>query len=319
MTKMAMLGPTGVGKTSLLAAMYPQLEEHFPGDGYQLVPEEQTRLVLDNLRQKLANLGSGGGASVADMQVEGTKNLQEFNFDLKYANETVADLSLQIFDMPGAYCTENGGAEAIKILNGSDVSFWCIDCVALMEKSGRLNDTINQPAAITSVLKKANLNPNHTLCIVLMRSETYEQSKCFEELKTQVKSAFGDYFTDDIKSIKQIRKVFYCSVQTTGNLRYSYHDKEQAVFIKHAELEYSPKNCECPVLCALDRSIEEAVFQTLNKMEEISVKYPIVRYFLNSFNSEYAKCVRLRKRLEFARGKIAFYLSEKDKRFFEWK
>ena len=135
--KIVMLGATGVGKTSLLAAMYPFLMTHFPGDEYQLVPEENTRKVLDDLRDSLAKLGEGG-IKVKDRIITGTLQAQEFNFGLQYTGEgkNETDVSIQIFDIPGAYCTDNGGTRAQTYLTGSDISFWCIDCVALMENGG---------------------------------------------------------------------------------------------------------------------------------------------------------------------------------------
>ena len=36
--KVVMTGPTGVGKTSLLASMYPLLAEKFPTGDYELIP-----------------------------------------------------------------------------------------------------------------------------------------------------------------------------------------------------------------------------------------------------------------------------------------
>jgi len=191
-SKIVMTGPTGVGKTSLLAAMYPLLEKHFPSGEYKLVPRENVRKSLDELRAKLATLGKGG-AKVKDKIIAATQGKAEYGFDLQFTGEgkNETDVSLQICDMPGVYCTTDSGAAAQEILKGSDISFWCIDCVALMENSGQFNEKVNAPDVMADCIRNSQLNAGHTVCIVLMRSEKYEQDSKMPELFSEFKKQFG--------------------------------------------------------------------------------------------------------------------------------
>ncbi|MDR3181998.1 MAG: hypothetical protein LBT89_03610 [Planctomycetaceae bacterium] len=273
-SKIVMTGPTGVGKTSLLAAMYPLLKDHFPSGDYQLIPEENTRKVLDDLRASLAKLGEGG-IKVKDKIIAGTQQAQEFNFDLQYKGEekSVTDIALQIFDIPGAYCTTDGGTQAQKYLNGSDISFWCIDAVALMENGGKFNASINAPEAMADCISNSNLNKGHTVCLVLMRSEKHEQDETTDALFAEFRKQFGATI-GTLRKNQNIRKIYYCSIMTTGNLRFTYYDGPQAEFIRYSGKTYEPQHCELPVLCAVRRSLFAAVEKANEDIEKMYNDYP---------------------------------------------
>ncbi|MDR0327799.1 MAG: hypothetical protein LBI05_05840 [Planctomycetaceae bacterium] len=324
--KIVMTGPTGVGKTSLLAAMYPLLERHFPSGDYRLVPQENTRKVLDDLRDSLAKLGEGG-IEVKDRIITGTLQAQQFNFDLQYTgddkNETT-DVSLQIFDIPGAYCTVDGGTQAQIYLTGSDISFWCIDAVALMEKGGQDNEAINAPNAMADCIRNSQLNTGHNVCLVLMRSEKWEQDSKMDSLFAEFKKQFGAAIAA-LRSNTNIGRIFYCSIQTTGNLRFSRYDKDgAAVYIRHSGKTYQPEHCELPVLCAVNRSLATAVNEATEAIRKMYIEYPPFFRWIPpwswAFNQKMEIVIRLSHRLDRVAKDISERLKteEKNKRLFEW-
>ena len=326
--KIVMTGPTGVGKTSLLAAMYPLLEKRFPSGDYKLVPEENTRKVLDDLRDSLAKLGEGG-IKVKDRIITGTLQAQEFNFDLQYTGEgkNETDVSIQIFDIPGAYCTDGGGTKAQTYLAGSDISFWCIDCVALMENGGQYNEAVNAPNAMANCIRNSQLNAGHNVCLVLMRSEKWEQDGKMDSLFAEFKKQFGAAIAA-LRSNTNIGRIFYCSIQTTGNLRFTYYTEVQGgiqgEYIRHSDKTYKPEHCELPVLCAVSRSLATAVNEATDAIRKMYIECPPFFRWIPpwswTFNRKMEIVIRLSRRLDRVAKDISEHLKseEKDKRLFEW-
>ena len=280
--KIVMSGPTGAGKTSLLAAMYPLLETHFPSEDYQLVPEENTRKVLDNLRAKLQSLGTGG-IKIKDKQIAGTLQAQEFNFDLRYNGVQNAppstDMSLQVWDIPGAYCTADNGAKAREYLDDSDISFWCVDSVSLMERHGEFNESTNAPNEMADCFLASKMKPGHTMCIVLMRSETYQQYGGEDKLL----KTFKDKYAATVMRLRKrpcIGKIFICAIQTTGNLRFNVYEGSDPVFIRAQSFDgYAPKFCELPVLVAVSHSLDFAIRDAAKNINRITKEcFPFTRW-----------------------------------------
>ena len=328
--KIVMSGPTGAGKTSLLAAMYPLLEANFPSGEYQLVPEENTRKVLDDLRTKLQSLGTGG-IKIKDKQISGTLQAQEFNFDLRYkglqSEPPSTDMSLQVWDIPGAYCTADNGIRAREYLDNSDISFWCVDSVALMERHGEFNESTNAPNEMVDCFLASNLKPGHTVCIVLMRSETYKQYGGDDKLfKT-----FKDKYAATVMRLRKhsnVGKIFVCAIQTTGNLRFNIYEGSDPVFIRAQSFDgYEPKFCELPVLVAVSHSLDFALRDAIKSINRIvKESFPFTRWlpFLPG-HAEYkhkkAVARRLPDRLKQVRDKIREKLGEEtsqNKQLQEW-
>jgi hypothetical protein len=323
--KVVMTGPTGTGKTSLLAAMYPHLETQFPGGDYELLPDENTRTTLDKLRDKLSQLGEGG-IVVKDKRITGNAQSDEFNFALQYEEDNgtkSTELSLQVFDIPGAYCTENNGEEAKKFLFNSDVSFWCIDSVALMKGK---DEAINAPKIMAETIRKSKLNPYHSVCLVLMRSETWEHNNEYQQLIDKFRTEFGSAVAD-LRSNDRIKTVYYCSVQTTGNLHFSYYEGEEPKFVRSKDIDgYNPKHCELPVLCAVRSALKSEIERQKAVIDDIiNNEFPFSRYlpFLPGYwkyHHALPKAERLRTRLSGVSKEIKEKLESeaKNKRLFTW-
>lgn len=316
-----MVGPTSVGKTSLLAAMFPQLKESI-----HLVPQQKEEEALEELRDKLGKLGEGG-IKVTDSVITGTPNVQEFEFDVMHEEQT--DMPLTIVDLPGGFYQQDNGRQAIEQLQEADVSFWCIDSVALMEKGGEFHEKVNSPSAIVSCYVNSKLNHDHSICIVLMRSEKYEQDGTVSDLFDKFRKTYGEQVSAVLKSNPVISKIYYCSVQTTGNLRFNHNcsdDSYNPEFIRHQRQEYNPQGCEAPVLCAIKRSLETGTGKALADVRKIINEYfPFTRWLPFPGHAEYksrrATAERLSEMLiETINPEIENLLSAPDenKRFFEW-
>src|SRR5436853_4574686 len=77
--KITMLGSSGVGKTSLLAAIYDQFDQIIGQTNLQLTPDDNSRTILEN---RLTELKSLVGNSIrARGGIQGTVSPRSFFFD----------------------------------------------------------------------------------------------------------------------------------------------------------------------------------------------------------------------------------------------
>jgi GTPase SAR1 family protein len=333
--KIVMTGPTGVGKTSLLAAMYPHWEKpSFQFGDYELFPAPDkespdtspTRTKLAEALNKIKEFSANPTNTHS-----GTPEPDEFDYLLLYENDNgqkTTELLFQIWDIPGGFCTDTekdnngnptGTVKAQKFLNGADVSFWCIDCIALMEPKshngqwlGEKNDNINKPDIMVKCLAESNISEGHTVIIVLMRAESYAQGGGYAELYQQLKSRIAQYVLE-LRKNRKIDKVYYCAVETTGCIIYNGTERER--YIVRSGEQYNPKHCEVPVLCAIQHSLEKTVNQIQWKAYRFAWWCPFIRFLLPFYWRLNGTSKRLEKRLRKVRAEIGEKLEHN---LFEW-
>jgi hypothetical protein len=328
--KIVMLGASGVGKTSLLAAMYPLLEHKFTGGNYtdyEFIPEDNAKEVLVGLTGTLKKLGEGGLA-VDEKSIEGSSQPQEFNFDLRHKVSKEVDIRLNVWDVPGAYFTDDGGSNAVELLKEADITFLCLDCVAMM-KDAETNNKTNCIDNVIRCLKDAKISDTCTLVITLMRAEEWEQDGKARDLFDK----FLDTFSRPLIKIcrdRRIGRVFYTAVQTTGNLRQNggYNKDGKPQFMRHQQLSYAPKNCELPVFCAVVQSMNTVIEQSLQTLAKLR-NVPFVPYF--PLLPQFWKYRKVRKRIKRLRYNLPQFEkdleklkakdgsdAESENRLFEW-
>jgi hypothetical protein len=301
--------------------MYPKLRHMLGGIGYDFIAQDNAQVILEDRQHELEKLGEGGIA-IKDPIIKGTKSESNFNFDISYKNNI--DLTLQIIDLPGAYYTENDGIKAQEKLKDSDVSFWCIDAVALMEANGKYHETINHPVAISDCYLKNKWNQTHSICITLMRTETYEQDNKISELFRRFKSQYSEALAS-ISSKPETFDIFYCSVQTTGIVRFNRYEDGNFIFNRHSGLEYKSQGCESPVLLAIQQSLNKGKTSELRNLRKIVNDYmPFTRWFpFLPGHKEYKERIARAERLKGMLEKVSNNLNEQmqpknSQRFFKW-
>ncbi|MDR2438169.1 MAG: hypothetical protein LBE12_02205 [Planctomycetaceae bacterium] len=332
--KIVMTGPTGVGKTSLLAAMYPHLEKpSFQFGDYELRPAPDkenphtspTSAKLEEALKKIKEFSENPTNTYG-----GTPEPDEFDYQLLYENDNgqkTPELLFQIWDIPGGFCTDTeqdkngnptGTVKAQKFLNGADVSFWCIDCIALMEPEshnkqwlGEQNDNINKPELMVKCLAESNITEGHTVIIVLMRAETYSRDG-YKALYQQLKSRIAQYVLE-LRKNRKIDKIYYCAIETTGCVVYQGTGTER--YVVRAGEHYNPKHCELPVLCAIQHSLEKTVNQLQWKTYHVAQRCPFIRFLLPFYWQLNGTSKRLEKRLRKVRVEIGEKLEQN---LFEW-
>lgn len=274
------VGPRGVGKSSLLASMYHEIEEQRQIDHFYIdlgtATGRRTRARLSRARQEMlsmltesapyatAALGlglRGDGDEMSVYEFMGRSTVQDTSLAARLLGRQQKEFRFPIrfVDMPGGWyrpehIDDETAAQVRSTLEGSAVSFLAVDTPALME-SPALCQEYNCADTIkawyeTSLDRLAA--QQHTVVMVLSRCERYcgTPHAMYEQLT-------ATYAT----LIRKLRnagiKVYATHVQTLGGMEFETYDTMQrgdcrlkvARFIKTGE--YAPRNCAVPLLLAL--------------------------------------------------------------------
>jgi len=282
----SMVGPRGVGKTSLLAAMYNELDVELSKIGCNLAlgAGTTTKNITGRLNELKKAATSSGIKVQADEGIPNTGALIEYKFDLDIGDGGAPEVTLRFMDMPGAWYTGEGSRkdleDADRTLGESHVSFLAVDATALMEAPskqsggiGKYHDHFNNPEAIRQAYKRAlnHFGDGHLVVITLIRAETYVKSGRIGELYKRLREAYGDLASCLRKNGEQI-PVFGCYVETVGSLVFnSFIEKGGAVMSEFRRIPgkgYTPSRCAIPLRLAVAKGLMEAVSHAGKKVEQ---------------------------------------------------
>lgn len=286
--KITMLGASGVGKTSLLTAMYEQFESNVGKINLQLTPDEESSAILQErlieLKSLLDDFEAKGGIQGTQGEPE---DLKYFIFGLgKKANNPSIKLCFQ--DYPGNYHTLKATPEkrefVKKLLRECVAVLIAIDATALMENNGKWHELINRPQQITDLFKTAYLNLESPRLVIFapVKCEKYMQNeKSSKELVQRVKEGYAkliDLFQTEALLPKVVSVI--TPVQTVGSVLFSRVEVNNGVpqfyFRKSShDAEYCPKDSEQPLRYLLrfllSLHINERKEQSVNFVKSIFV------------------------------------------------
>ena len=275
----AMVGPRGVGKTSLLAAMYNELDPEVRSIecNFTLDAGPTTKAITNRL-EELRSLGNKSGIVVQGNEgIDSTSDFREYTFHLDIGDGGAPEVTLRFLDMPGAwYCSEGDYKRADQAIQEAHISFLAVDATALMEAPskgdggiGKYHNHINHPDSIKAAYKRAlnNFGNGHVIVIVLIRAETYVKSGRIGDLYRQVRVAYGD-----LASSMQGIPVFACYVETVGSLLFNSFKKEGTHIISEFRRipgkRYSPQRCALPLRLAIYKGLAHAVVKADQTVKE---------------------------------------------------
>ncbi len=257
--KITMLGHRGVGKTSILTAMYEQFESTIGATGLQLTPDPESSALLSKrlgeLKALLNDFEATGG-------LEGTEEPQSFTFGL---GKIGAKPSLQLIfqDFPGGYLDQKDGEFVQKVMTECAAVLIAIDTPALMEKKGQWHDLMNRPKQILDFFKRtyADLKEPRLVILVPIRCEKYLQNEQdAKKLLERIKDKYSDllrFFSSEnlitkvacvVTPVQTVGTVVFSNIKEIDGTPHFYFRK-----INH-EAEYSPQDSEQPLrylLCFL--------------------------------------------------------------------
>lgn len=264
--QITMLGPRGVGKTTLLTAMYEQFESNIGSTNLQLTPDEDSSAILQdhlvNLKSLLDVFEARGRMGIQGTEaIAGPDSLRSFVFDLgkKSAKPT---LQLRFRDYPGGYHEVKASTEektfVKELLQNSAAVLVAIDAPALMEdKRGVLHEKINRPQQIKNLFDTAyqELDSPRLVILAPTKCEKYMQTeKSAKELLERVKQGYENLLNSfDSDSLSSRIACVVTPIQTVGSVVFSRIDfdtyRDPHFFfrkIRH-DAVYSPQDSEQPL------------------------------------------------------------------------
>lgn len=263
--QITMLGPSGVGKTTLLTAMYDKFEDNIGSTNLQLTPDEESSGILqDNLVELKSLTDSYEAKDRVGIQgteaIAGPESLRSFVFGLGKKGKAPS-LQIRFRDYPGGYHTGRASESERKfvkeLLSQSAAVLIAIDAPALMERNGKYHDKINRPDEIKDLFKVAyeNLESPRLIIFAPVKCEKYlKNEKTTQELLERVRQGYNrliNYFNAETLSSNIVSVI--TPVQTVGSVVFSRlevddHHNPHFFFrkIRH-DAQYAPQDSEQPL------------------------------------------------------------------------
>ncbi|NET04415.1 MAG: hypothetical protein F6K16_06710 [Symploca sp. SIO2B6] len=254
--KITMLGPSGVGKTSLLTAMYEQFESNIGRTNLQLTPDLESSALL---QERLAQLQNLPESFETKGWMASTENYRSFLFELGKKG-AMPSLRLHFQDYPGEWHESKSSREDKERIDNfvteSAAVLIAIDTPALMEKQGHWHAQINRPQQITNLFQRVyrELDSPRLVILAPVRCEKYLQTEAStSKLLQQIEDGYGkllELFSS--QSLLPKVAVVVTPVQTVGSVVFSrieeHEGKALFIFRKTShDAQYNPIDSEQPL------------------------------------------------------------------------
>jgi len=290
-----MVGPRGVGKTSLLAAMYNELEAELGECGCTLTQAAgPTAKAINKQLRELKKMAAGSGIKVQEGEgIGGNSKERKYIFKLEVGDNGDSKLELRFVDLPGGWYTGEGEYEkADELLIESHVSILAVDAVALMEQPnkdmegvGKYHEDINAPQDNKESYKRVSFRDGHTVIVTLIRAETYVQSGRTEALIEKTQKAYKQLASH--LGNKDI-EILGCYVETVGSLLLnSIAEREGMIeshFIRQPKTGYRPSRCGIPFRIAAGRALDIAEKKAGEDVDDKNNLWNKIREWFNRRN-----------------------------------
>lgn len=306
--KITMLGPSGVGKTTLLTSMYEQFESTSLEANIQLIPDPETKGILEQYLHDLKSLAKEFRADERKKKgiqgtgaIAGPESLPSYIFDLG-GKEQKLSLRLNFRDYPGGYILSSQVDErqfVKNLLRECTAVILAIDTPAIMELDGRWHEARNKPDEITKLFKTAYQKLNEPKLVILapVKCETYVQNEeSARKLVERIKIKYSPLleFLGELSRRDNIT-VVTTPIQTVGcvvflKIEVEHYNKPYFYFRKKStNAQYSPQDGD-QLLKYLLRFLFKRHNQQL--LVERSPILRMVRHILNQ-NTEFETAVEL--------------------------
>jgi hypothetical protein len=256
--KITMLGPSGVGKTSLLTAIYEKFEDTAGQIEITLDPESETLQQIQNCLFQLKSLTKKTNEILIrnELGVRGTISPFSFYFNMGIHGRNPS-LRLHFQDYPGGWIEREANKEemeeVVNFLKESVAVLIPIDATAIMERDGQYHELVNLPTTITALIKKAyqGLDSPRLVILAPVKCESYikdeESIKKLSEDIDKVYKQIIQFFKGE--NLNSHITVVYTPIQTVGNVIFSRieeKDGEPRFYFRRTRVNapYAPKDAE---------------------------------------------------------------------------
>ncbi len=262
-----LIGPSGVGKTSLLATMYRTIQSSFSGN-FKFDPLNDA--VFKILQDKYTSLGKMVDKPAATRVINcdsATRNIQEYPFGLDHVDaagkrEKIA--LVNFFDTPGAMTTDLSDELKARI-SESHIIINAIDAGVMMKAGNPAAERFNGYGEVKRLLDNYVLTPdtgNKLVIFAIIKSETWIMDRQDE----RVALADREYLLRKLhENISELLDLFrpekpylavICPVETLGCVEFSMVTKDDdgypAIHYKKVfGKNFNPRHVQLPLYFAL--------------------------------------------------------------------
>jgi hypothetical protein len=277
-----MLGATGVGKTSMIAAMWNEFNRVSTDPSLELLPEKPTERTLDEQLKELQSVVSGSArpgtgsitglgrrarlgltaSGVAQPQLGVKRTFEPRDYRLDFYHSGSQDRMQVVFrDYPGDWLDQgrqNYFHRVVTKLIDARVIMVAIDAPPLMESDDR-NTAENRPEDIAVALKEAfrrapmtdGQPPERLVLFVLMKGERWLRQNQGSEMLARFTRQFSQSLRH-VSAYQSSTAAVVCPIQTLGAVQFvRYNAQGQPIFERIGNEDYSPVDCDQPLRYAM--------------------------------------------------------------------
>jgi GTPase SAR1 family protein len=254
--KVTMLGHSGVGKTSLLCAMYEQFDQIIGKTNLQLTPDDETKTILDQRLKQLKESAQQNSIKIRG-GLDQTTTPRTYNFDLGKTGSSPS-IELKFQDYKGEdFLNPEKRKNIEQFITESVAILIPIDCPALMENNSQWHEEFNQPKIIYDLFKSSfeNLTSPKLVIFAPVKCEKYlRESNDEQKLITAVQEKYSNllsFFRSD--ALVPYVAAVMTPVETLGSVDFSRIEEDenrQPIFYfrkPDPNRFYEPRNSDQPL------------------------------------------------------------------------
>jgi hypothetical protein len=256
--EITMLGAKGVGKTSMIAAMWHEFDRLCEDSSLELLPNPQTE---EELQARLKELQSVGSSAERVVQVtEGIQASVEpvaYQLTLKHL-VCRSQFNILFHDIPGGWMDQRKQKfhRCVTKLKGARIILVAISVPSLMDSTDR-NEVKNHPDDMAAAFKEAmghwQNKPDETRLVlyVLMKGERWLRDGEGQKVLDRFERQFANVIRL-VAARKSTTAAVICPIQTLGAVRFigfDQHGNEQYERIPGEK--YHPVDCDQPLRYSL--------------------------------------------------------------------
>lgn len=263
-TIMLMLGPDGVGKTTLLATMYHELSQIDNNSPFTLMATADTHQDLRAAYEKLSTITTQPTFIPTGPLLKGTAGIIERQFHLLFNRKS--ELDFIFCDIAGGILrAEETNQDVIDFktrLNQATVIINVIDGSALVEGDPTLANSKNEPQLIyelLSTLLQADKQP-HLILLVITKCEAWLKNAATQQ---QLEQAFETQYEMMINCLQTMTNAVavLIPVKTLGCVEFTHIDyqnpRKEMIFVRKPNLPFQPNNTDQPLRYALAFALQQ--------------------------------------------------------------
>ncbi|MBO7599143.1 MAG: hypothetical protein J6T70_19075 [Bacteroidales bacterium] len=240
----AMVAPSGAGKTSLLSTVYEYIKDAFNRDNsFSIKPCNQNdKLILNKFNQEVKNKLMAGSLKFKS-GLNATQSSKKFEFELSFEkNAQRVSQIISVMDIPGGWITDpDSHKDFVEHLKQSHFLWIPVEAPVLMKartsqerglSSDKLQTTFIQKLVDEWTKSCAEADRPANICFILSKCETYfSQDKTGMEAG-KCKERFDENFKTIVQSVHDNypnAQIHYVPVETIGPIKLIVSDWEKDV------------------------------------------------------------------------------------------